>query len=59
MPKKLTKLMVKRKMATASKAIGNMLIDKATHDDSKVPFSVNALIDLRKKFRSASARAFK
>ena len=51
--------MVKRNMAAAAKAIGNMLIDKATHDDSKVPFSVNALIDLRKKFRSASARAFK
>ena len=58
MAKKLTKLMMKRKMAAASKAIGSMMIDKATHSDSKVPFSINALIDLDKKFRMASRKAF-
>ena len=54
MAKKLTKLMMKRKMAAATKAIGSMLIDKVTHSDSNVPFSVPALIELDKKMRLAS-----
>jgi hypothetical protein len=54
--KKLTKLQVKRLMASASKNIATLMLDRALHGSSFVPITINGLIDLDKKLKLASKR---
>jgi len=54
--KKLTKAQVRTSIKKMFNEKARLLMDKATHSDSFVPFSLNKLIELDKIFVSAVRR---
>ena len=57
--KKLTKLLVKRKVAEISKSVAELTIDKLTHPDSLAPMSKMKLIELSNTIQAASRKLMK
>ena len=50
--KKLTKAQVKRKLKTMMTASYDLVLDKMGHPDSKVPMSLNKIIELNRAVTS-------
>jgi hypothetical protein len=54
--KKLTKAQVKRKLKTIMTASYDLVLDKMGHADSKVPMSLNKVLELNRSITSTFNR---
>ena len=54
--KKLTKAQVKRKLKTIMNASYDLFLDKVGHVDSKVPMSLNKVLELNRSITSTFNR---
>ena len=54
--KKLTKAQVKRKLKTIMTASYDLVLDKMGHADSKVPMSLNKVLELNRSITSTFDR---